>query len=175
MCYVAKKMYAAIMYESPDDKGKLDVKGMALVKGDSSHFTRTLQHDVITAIMRRPLDAWPVIEGLVKNTIESIKTVDTSKLVKRVKLGSGYKNPDSVVSVQVANRKKVRGQAEPQPGELVPYLVCVSTSTRIVDRADHPDHVTNIDYTYYIDRHIIKPLARILDILKADWRKHIIY
>jgi DNA polymerase elongation subunit (family B) len=163
------------MYETPTSKGTLDVKGMALVKGDSSELTRTLQLKVITAIMQKPKEAWSTVESLVKEAITEIKTIDKTKLIKHVKLGSDYKNPEAVISFRVAKRIKVRGQQEPQPGELVPFLVGISSSTKIVDRADYPDHVTNIDYSYYIDRQIIKPLTRILDVLKCDWREIIIY
>ena len=177
MCYVAKKMYAAIMYESPTAKGTLDVKGLALVKGDSSQLTRTLQHDVINAIMRNPTDAWSVVEGMINDAIATIKQLDKSKLIKQSKLGSElcYKNPAAVVSLQVANKMKARGQEEPQAGDLVPFLVGVGTSTKIVDRADHPDHVVDVDYYYYIDRQIIKPLVRILDVLKTNWRDSVYY
>jgi DNA polymerase elongation subunit (family B) len=175
MVYLAKKTYAAIMYEAPLDKGKLDVKGMALVKGDSSTLTSKLQLDVIEVIMQTPLNAWPAVEALVKSAIASIKNIDKSVLVKSVKLGSSYKNPDSVTSVQVAKKMKARGQQEPQPGELVPYLVGTSMSSKVSSRADHPDFVLNLDYTYYIDAQIIKPLTRILDILNANWTESIIY
>ena len=175
MCYVAKKTYAAIMYESPDTEGKIDVKGMALVKGDSSPLTSALQLDIIKVIMQTQLNAWPTVEALVKSAIASIKTIDKSVLVKSVKLGSNYKNPDTVTSVQVAKKMKARGQQEPQPGELVPFLVSKTASKRVSDRADHPDHVLHLDYTYYIDRQIIKPLTRILDVLKGNWRESIIY
>jgi DNA polymerase elongation subunit (family B) len=127
MCYVAKKMYAAMMYESPDAKGTLDVKGMALVKGDSSELTRTLQLKVITAIMQKPKEAWSTVESLVKEAITEIKTIDKTKLIKHVKLGSDYKNPEAVISFRVAKRMKMRGQQEPQPGELVPFLVGISS------------------------------------------------
>ena len=80
-----------------------------------------------------------------------------------------------MVSLQVANKMKARGQEEPQAGDLVPFLVGIGTSTKIVDRADHPDHVVDVDYYYYIDRQIIKPLVRILDVLMTNWRDSINY
>jgi hypothetical protein len=176
MVYVAKKMYAAIMYESPTDTGKLDVKGLSLVKGDSSQFTRKLQLDVINAIIHDPISCWVKVKTLVVDAIQIIKTVDKKDLVKQVKLGSDYKNPDGVIAVQVAKRMKIRGQQEPQPGESVQFLVQkVHTSKRVCDRADHPGVVTELDYDYYIDRQIIKPITRILDVVKADWRKYILY
>jgi DNA polymerase elongation subunit (family B) len=179
MIYVAMKTYAAIMYESPTDKGKLDVKGLAAVKSDTSPLTRKLQTDVINAITSEPNKAWPVVKHIVQTAITTIKAVGEDQLVKRVKLGSGYKNPDRMVQVHVVAKMKSRGQQEPRQGERVSFIVTKGdiTSKRICDRADHPDHVLaeNIDYDYYIERQIIRPVQRILDIIHSTWRRKIIY
>jgi len=177
MLYVAMKTYAAIMYETPTDKGVLDVKGLAAVKSDTSPLTRKLQTDVINAITSQPNDVWPRVKLIVLNAISTIKAVDKEQLVKSVKLGSDYKNPDSIVQVQVVAKMRSRGQQEPRPGERVQFLVKSGTSKRICDRADHPEYVTmnDIDYDYYIERQIIRPDKRILDIVHKNWRNEIIY
>jgi len=171
MLYVAKKCYAAMMFESPTDQGKLDVKGMAMVKGDSSGLIRKLQLGVIQAVMQNPRNAWPAVKQLVQTAIDEIKSADKSTLVKRVKLNSGYKNPDGLIQVQVAKRMKLRGQQEPQPGELVPYIVAKGPAKNISARADHPNHVLDIDYNYYINRQIMLPLERILAVVNKDYNK----
>jgi DNA polymerase elongation subunit (family B) len=92
------------------------------------------------------------------------------KLVKSKKLGSNYKNPDGLVQVRVAKRMKLRGQEEPQAGQRVYYLVGNGKSKRICDRADNPDHVQDLDYDYYIDSQILKPLKRLLNVVNEKWK-----
>ena len=64
---------------------------------------------------------------------------------------------------------KARGQPTPSVGERVYYLVGVGEGG-ISKRADHPDYITEIDYQYYIDSQIFKPMKGILNILCKDWK-----
>ena len=68
-----------------------------------------------------------------------------------------------------------RGQQTPTVGELVPYLVTKGEG-KICEKADHPDFVDkdNIDYNYYIEGQIYKPLQNTLAILDRNWRVNII-
>jgi DNA polymerase delta subunit 1 len=171
MIYLAKKCYAAVMYESPTDTPRIDIKGIAVARGDCSIMTRKLQLDVINAVFNNPTEPWPVVKEIITEAVTLLKQKDKNDLIKTVKLGTSYKNPSGQVSVNVVARMKKRGQEEPLPGERVPYLVTRNKKRkRISDRADHPDHVAKgeLDYEYYIDSQILKPLKRFLDILNLN-------
>jgi DNA polymerase delta subunit 1 len=171
MLYLKKKMYAAIMYEKPTDAGKLDVKGIALARGDSSMMTKKLQLESINIIMNNPTNARDSIKGLIAEAISTIKDQEKSILVKSKKLGSNYKHEDRQIQINVINKMKARGQSVPNVGERVYYLVGMGAGG-ISKRADHPDYITDIDYQYYIDSQIFKPMKGILNILNKDWKSH---
>jgi DNA polymerase elongation subunit (family B) len=177
MCYVGKKMYAAMMFESPDDtEGKLDVKGLAAVKSNTSKLTMDLQTTIINTIMRNPRDAWSEVKVIVQKAIQDIRTYDKSTFIKSTKLSDNYKDPDNITQVLVAKKMQLRGQQEPQVGERVTYLVAKGDSHRVCDRADHPDFVSkeNLDYDYYIDAQIVKPNKGIFDVLCKNWKNELI-
>jgi len=178
MMYIGKKCYFAMMYEHAEQKeGILDVKGIALARGDTSRLTKNLQLAIINAVVTCPNNPWPQVLTLVTTAITEIKNMDTMLLIKSKKLGVEYKYPDRQIQVQVAKRIKARGSSQPPlPGDCVEYLVTKGIG-RICDRTDEPSYVAieNIDYAYYINSQIIKPLKKILDILKLDWNKFIDY
>ena len=169
MLYIKKKMYAAIMYTHPNDNGVLDIKGIALARGDASSLTKSLQLEVIRAIMRKPHDAWEDVKALVSHAISTIKECDPQTLVKSRKLGSDYKYPERQVQACVAKKMADRGQAAPCVGDRVYYLVGEGEGG-ICQRADNPDDVEFIDYAYYIESQICKSMKNILRILHPDWK-----
>jgi DNA polymerase delta subunit 1 len=171
MLYLKKKMYAAIMYEHPLDKGKLDIKGIALARGDSSNLTKGLQLQIIQCIMKEPTNAWDVVLKMINEAIQHIKNERTS-LIKSRKLGDNYKFPERQVQWQVAEKMKERGQDVPQIGERVYYLVAKGQGG-VCKRADNPDNVIDLDYNYYIDSQILKPMKNILDALCKDWKQFV--
>lgn len=173
MLYLKKKMYAAIMYTHPIDKGNLDVKGIALARGDSSSLTKRLQLNSINIIMKNPTSAWESIRNLVCTSIATIKDQDKSLLIKSKKLGTNYKHEERQIQINVINKMKARGQAVPNVGERVYYLV-EQGEGGVAKRADHPDYVTDIDYQYYIDSQVLKPMKRILYILCKDWKAQVL-
>ena len=172
MIYLKKKCYAAMMYESPTSTPCLDIKGIAIARGDTSPFTKALQLDVIKIIMKGTDDTWSNVTDLVNDAILSVKQTDPMLLIKSRKLGTDYKFPERQVQFQVAERMRLRGEEAPQVGEHVSWLVGLGTGG-IASRADNPSFVTEIDYKYYIEAQIIKPMKRILEALNPDWKKYI--
>ena len=179
MLYLAKKSYAAIMYESPTDTPtNIDIKGIAVARGACSAMTRKTQLDVIKAVFASPTNSWQVVKDIIREAIFLLRQKAKGDLVKTVKLGAGYKNPSRQISVCVVEKMVARGQEEPTPGERVPYLVAKSKKRkRITDHVDHPDYISknDLDYDYYVDSQILKPLKRFLDILQPNWKKDDIY
>ena len=172
MIYLKKKCYAAVMYENASDKGKLDVKGIALARGDSSALTKRLQEETISIVLQQPSTAWPLVLNLIQNAINVIRDMDPALLIKSKKLGAAYKFPERQVQYEVARRMKERGQDAPQVGERVYYLVGKGDGG-VCKRADNPVNVTEIDYGYYVESQILKPMKRFLHVLCADWKNYI--
>ena len=172
MIYLKKKCYAAIMYENATDKGKIDVKGIALARGDSSALTKRLQEETISIVLRQPSTAWPLVLTLIQGAIMTIRDADPKLLIKSKKLGDNYKYPERQVQYEVVKRMTERGQDAPQVGERVYYLVGTGAGG-VCKRADSPASVTELDYSYYIDSQILKPMKRFLDVLCADWKLHL--
>ena len=164
-------MYAAKMYTKPSDKGKLDVKGIALTRGDSCILTKNLQLATINHIITNPRNAWEGVRLLVNQAISTIKTQDRNMLVRSKKLGANYKYPDRQVHVCVVNKMKARGQIVPSIGDRVHYLIGVG-SGGVCAKADCPEYVAEIDYDWYVDAMIFKPMSDILGVLEPDWRSH---
>ena len=73
-------------------------------------------------------------------------------------------------TVQVAKRMASRGDEVPQVGDRVYYLIGTGDGKNISTRADAPNAITDIDYDYYINAQIIKPMKRILDMLCKNWK-----
>ena len=169
MLYLKKKMYAAVMYEHSTGKGKLDIKGIALARGDSSSLTKQLQLKTIEIIMKNPDSAWEPVKKLIVDAIQSIKEQDRKTLVKSKKLGDNYKFPDRQVQACVVERMKSRRQDAPQVGERVYYLVGKGVGG-VCQRADNPENVSDIDYDYYVESQILKPMKGILDVLHKNWK-----
>ena len=172
MLYTKKKMYAAIMYTHPNDKGVLDVKGLASARGDSSSLTKSLQLKVIDIIMQKPHGAWEDVKALVSHAVSTIRERDTKMLIKSRKLGSNYKHPERQVQACVAKKMADRGQTAPSIGDRVYYLVGEGDGG-VCQRADNPDDVKNIGYAYYIESQICQPMDNILQILCPAWKSDI--
>jgi DNA polymerase delta subunit 1 len=165
--YLAKKCYFAKMYMSPNDTPTTDIKGIAVVRGDTSTFTRDIQLQVIDAILNNPHDPLPVVRRIMENASDRVKQTDKAEFIKSKKLNANYKNPDGQIQVQVARKMKERGQEAPQVGDKVEYLVSKGNKKqKISERADHPDYVDDLDFEYYVKTQLTQPLSRTLKVVK---------
>ena len=160
------------MYEHPEDTGKLDVKGIALVRGDSSSLTKRLQLEVINIIIKQPKAAWEPVKKLLNGAIKTVCSTDVKDLIKSRKLGENYKHPERQVQWRVAQKMLQRGESVPQVGERVCYLIGRGDGN-ISARADTPDNVVEIDYGYYINSQIMRPMERVLDVLCKNWKHEV--
>ena len=67
---------------------------------------------------------------------------------------------------------RLRGEDPPQVGQSVSWLVGIGPGG-IVTRADNPAFVTDIDFKYYVDAQILKPMKRILEASNSEWKTYI--
>ena len=172
MLYLKKKMYAAKMYTSPSDKCKLDIKGIALTRGDSAILTKNLQLTAIKLIIENPHSAWESVKQLVNNEIATIKDQGIEAFIQSKKLGANYKHPDRQIQVCVVNKMRERGHSVPAVGDRVSYVIGMESNggSGVRAMADCPNHIANINYNHYIQSLIFRPMKDILSVLRPDWK-----
>ena len=87
-------------------------------------------------------------------------------------LGKGYKNPNLPhVKVRDNMRKRNPG-SEPQVGNRVPYVIIRNGKDKAFEKSEDPEYVIEnnipIDYRYYFDRQLLKPVSDLLYPLVKD-------
>ena len=165
-----KKRYAGLCYASLAKPPKLLVKGIELVRRDSLPLVKTLQEDILRKLLYDK-DADGAV-ALFKRAMETVLAIPPGgpyeAIVQSKSLRANYKNPDGMVHVKVARNMEARelGSA-PKVGDRVYYIVCASSATRVVDKAEDPRHATEkalaIDYLHYVEA-ISPPLLRLVEI-----------
>ena len=157
-----------MLHESATSKPKLDIKGLAITRGDSSKMTKALQLAIIEEAMEKHAQAWPSCEKIILDAKETIRQQDISYFIKTKKLGSDYKYPERQVQYVVAEKMRLRGENAPNAGERVSFVVGKGEGN-ICKRADSPEHIKCIDYDYCINAQIDKPIKNIINILQKEW------
>ncbi len=165
-----KKRYAGLCYESHDKPPKLLVKGIELVRRDSLPLVKTMQEDILRKLLHGKDAAGAV--ALIKGAMETVLAMPPGgpydAVVQSKSLRSSYKNPEGMVHVQVVRNMETRERGSaPKVGDRVYYIVCASSATRIVDKAEDPQHAAEkrlaIDYLHYVEA-IRTPLLRLVEI-----------
>ena len=164
----SKKRYAAKMYEKKGDHvvfKKIDVKGLQVVRRDTCMYVRGVLKQLLTLVLESN-DPRPAIEyarQCGKDLL--VGKVDVSELTMSKQLGSDYKNKQPHVEV----RNKIRARApgsEPQNGDRVPFLITKGHGL-LCDKAEDPayvaEHKVPVDYLYYFEHQLQKPVCDLLE------------
>lgn len=164
-----KKRYASVVFTGPDSKGKMDSKGLQLVRRDSVPFVREVSKDILHLLMHERnvkgayLRAREAANALVDGKIPMEKLVLSKSLKK------DYKN-DCQPHVAVARKLEGRNPGSgPKPGERVQYVFVVNKKARTqTERAEDPAYVTqnriSLDYSYYLEHQYINPVFSLLEL-----------
>ena len=172
MLLFAKKRYAAKMFEfDPTTPTKIDIKGLQIVRRDSPPFVRRAMQIVLDAIMDdRCFDkALNMARSFIGDLLDG--KIPFDEFIVSKALRSGYANPQSMPHWQVAQKRKQRGRDPPGSGERVPFVIVRSlehANGLIAMRAEDPvyvkEHDLELDYLYYINNCLIKPVVTILEL-----------
>ena len=172
MLLFAKKRYAAKMFEfDPTTPTKIDIKGLQIVRRDSPPFVRRAMQLVLDAIMDdRCFDkALNAARSFIGDLLDG--KIPFDEFIVSKALRSGYANPTSMPHWQVAQKRKQRGRDPPGSGERVPFVIVRSlehANGLIAMRAEDPvyvkEHGLELDYLYYINNCLIKPVVAILEL-----------
>jgi DNA polymerase delta subunit 1 len=170
----SKKRYAAKMYEKKEGRDgepsrvvfkKIDVKGLQVVRRDTCAYVRGVLKKLLTLVLDSN-DPRPAIEYARQSARDLLAgRVQVNELTMSKQLGSDYKTKQPHVMV----RDKIRARApgsEPQNGDRVSFLITKGAGL-LCDKADDPTWVTEhkvpIDFMYYFEHQLQKPVCDLLE------------
>jgi DNA polymerase I len=170
--FLAKKRYALLILEKTAQgmRETIKVKGMETVRRDWCDLTTNTVEKVLELVLKEgKVD--DAIE-LVRNTINSIKSIDASKdselfedliLTRQyTKKVESYKNRQPHITV--IEKLKKRGIVA-NVGDRIPFVILAGNAI-FVERAEDPEYAKKkklpLDVDYYINKQILPPVERIL-------------
>ena len=163
----SKKRYAAKMYEKKGDNvvfKKIDVKGLQVVRRDTCMYVRKILKQLLDLVLNSN-DPRPAIE-YARTCGRELLTgkVDMTDLTMSKQLGADYKTRQPHVEVRNKIRKRAPG-SEPQNGDRVPFLITKGGSL-LCEKAEDPvyviEHRVPVDFMYYFDHQLQKPVCDLL-------------
>jgi DNA polymerase delta subunit 1 len=177
----SKKRYAAKMYEGKSNKDgtpilnedgsrlvgfkKIDVKGLQVVRRDTCMYVRKVLKQLLNLVLDSN-DPRPAIE-YARKCGKNLLTgkVDVADLTMSKQLGADYKTRQPHVEVRDKIRRRAQG-SEPQNGDRVPFLITKGAGL-MCDKAEDPTYVREnhvpVDYMYYFDHQLQKPVCDLLE------------
>ena len=165
----SKKRYAAKMYEKNEEGSvvfnKIDVKGLQVVRRDTCVYVRTVLKDLLDLVLNSD-DPRPAIEYARESARKLLKgKIDPNELTMSKQLSAEYKTRVPHVEVRNKIRERAPG-SEPQNGDRVAFLI-TKGNRLLCDKAEDPSWVTEknipIDYTYYFEHQMSKPVCDLLE------------
>jgi len=164
----SKKRYAAKMYEKKGDAvvfKKIDVKGLQVVRRDTCMYVRGVLKHLLDLVLNSE-DPRPAIEFARTSAKMLLKgKVDPKELTMSKQLGADYKTRVPHVEVRDKIRKRAPG-SEPQNGDRVAFLI-TKVPGLLCDKAEDPSWVTDnkipLDYVYYFEHQLVKPVCDLLE------------
>jgi DNA polymerase delta subunit 1 len=177
----SKKRYAAKMYEGKSNKDgtpvlkedgtrlvafkKIDVKGLQVVRRDTCMYVRGVLKHLLNLVLNSE-DPRPAIDYARESAKRLLKgKVDPTELTMSKQLGADYKTRVPHVEVRDKIRKRAPG-SEPQNGDRVAFLI-TKVPGLLCDKAEDPSWVTDnkipLDYVYYFEHQLVKPVCDLLE------------
>ncbi|XP_070396474.1 uncharacterized protein [Dermacentor albipictus] len=187
---LGKKTYAGAVYSSnPDSHDNVEVKGLEMVHRDClPYLSRVMEACIHEMIVNVDI---PAAQETARKAQDDLLSglVDIAELTLRKKYDKAdYKSHSP--HLHVIEKKKARGEKPPSVGDLIPYVVCKELVTdeeelpkeyedrpqqfvkrrkrylrKMAYRAEDPAYVRKhglpIDYAYYAEIHLEKPLKRL--------------
>ena len=170
----SKKRYAAKMYEKKGGRDgepsrvvfkKIDVKGLQVVRRDTCMYVRGVLKHLLDLVLNSE-DPRPAIEYARDSARVLLKgKVDSKELTMSKQLGADYKTRVPHVEVRDKIKKRSPG-SEPQNGDRVAFLI-TKVPGLLCDKAEDPAWVTDnkipLDYVYYFEHQLVKPVCDLLE------------
>lgn len=171
-----RKRYGALKYEEPNiNSGKFDVKGIEMARRDWCKMTRLMEETCLKRIFRsRDVQgAVQYIQQQCQDIIDGKVSIDMFVMSKELK--NNYKHPEREIHLNVVKKMALRNPgSEPRVGDRVPFVI-VRTNKKVKfvsDQSEDPQYALEqnipLDYLYYIQRQLCKPLERLFSALIPD-------
>ncbi|EGR29193.1 hypothetical protein IMG5_161090 [Ichthyophthirius multifiliis] len=186
---INKKRYAGLYFTKPDKYDKIDTKGMENVRRDNCQMIRDIMNNCLKYVLvefnnNGVEKAIEYIKGMVsdlyQNKIDISKLVITKSLTKKAQEGDDEDdenekktNKDQYKSkqahVELAKKMALRDAGSaPSIGDRIPFVIIAgSKNAKNYEKVEDPIYVVNhdipLDYDYYIEKQIKKPLIRIFE------------
>jgi DNA polymerase zeta len=173
---VAKKRYVGMKYESINDTGTLDCKGLEMVRRDGCPLLVRVQEKIIKLLFEsRDL-------SFIKQYLQrewgkiwtgNVRSIEEFVFAKEVRLGT-YRQPP-IAALVALHAMKEDPRAAPLYAERVPFLIvdnCIQSALN--EKAISPHQfVSNpqlyrLSASYYIEKVLIPPIQRLLQLLGCD-------
>lgn len=158
---MSKKHYVARAFESASSKGKIDAKGIALVRRDFCTFQQQMYAKVLDVLLfesntdKAVDNALETIGGCLQQLIDG--QIDFQHLVLSRQLAKEYKS-ENVMQKVVADKMEQRTPGSgPRSGERVDFVVVAGKTDnapmyeKVEDAQFASQHKVPLDLVYYID------------------------
>ncbi|KAL3067979.1 hypothetical protein niasHT_037969 [Heterodera trifolii] len=174
---INKKRYAGLYWTNAERHDKMDCKGLETVRRDNCQLVSLVLNNCLEKLLIDRDDraaigyAKKVISELICGHIDISMLIISKELTKK---GEKYAAKQAHVELAERMRKRDPGSA-PRLGDRVPYVIVNrggGTNTPAYEKAEDPIFVLQnnvpIDFDYYLEHQLVKPLARILDPVMGD-------
>ena len=163
-----RKRYVGMLYEDdPNKKPKRKEMGIALKRRDSAPIVKDIFGGALDILMeeRDIRKAQRFVNEKLAEVLQN--KIPLEKFIITKQLGDGYKNPEQLAHVVLANRMKERDPGSaPQIGDRIPYIYVsnLKDKKKQGDRIEHLDYVRqhklSPDAEFYVTNQIQNPVAQ---------------
>lgn len=171
----SKKRYMGLLYENDPDNYEIKSMGLILKRLDNAPIAKDIYGGILDILMfdEGNNKANHAIQFL-RNQLQKIidKQVPIEKLIISKSLRSDYANPDSIAHNVLAERIGKRDPGnKPKPGDRVSYIFIQTKNNEKLqgNKIETPEFIKEnnlkIDYGYYIENQIMKPVQQIFALL----------
>jgi len=165
-----KKRYAGLLWTKPDKYDKMDAKGIETVRRDNCALVRNVINTCLQKILIDKNEeaaknyTKQIISDLLQNKLDLSLLVISKALSKE---GKNYVNKQAHVELAEKMKKRDQGSA-PGIGDRIPYVIVAGAKdARTYQKSEDPIYVLEnsipLDYQYYVDNQLRKPLMRIFE------------
>ena len=172
-----KKRYVGMKYESPDDPGEYEAKGIETVRRDGCPASvKTLKQALHILFKTRDLSN---IKTFLQNQFMKIAknqiSVQDFIFAKEYRGRDSYRQGASVPALEIAKKRlKNDPRSEPLVGERVQYVICYGTpGLPLIQLVHEPAQLLfsnnfYLNSIYYITKAIIPPLQRVFGLMGVN-------
>lgn len=177
-----KKRYAGLIWTKTDKYDRIDMKGLENVRRDNCELVKETLDKLLQLILldkdggKKAIDyVKGVISDLVSGKTDISKLIISKTISKKIELNSDVtkKNKKIYVSKQahteLAEKMKKRDEGSaPGVGDRVAYVIVAGAKgTKTYQNSEDPRYVIDndipLDYKYYIENQLKKPVLRLLE------------